>query len=84
MSLGLTVHTGTKRKLRGSGSLLFFTVSASAPMTVLAGGILATYAVSGNTGVPLTAVQRSIIRVSPSAAGPQTALRIFPEPLPAP
>ncbi len=53
-SPGLTVHTGTSRKLRGSGSLLFFTVSASAPMTVLAGGILTTFAVSGSTGVPLS------------------------------
>jgi amino acid transporter len=54
MSYPLTVHTGTTRRLRGSGSLLFFTVSASAPMTVLAGGILATYAVSGLVGVPLS------------------------------
>ena len=51
---GLTVHTGTNRRLRGSGSLLFFTVSASAPMTVLAGGITTTYAVGGITGVPLS------------------------------
>src|SRR4051794_1262037 len=53
-SPGLTVHTGSNRKLRGAGSLLFFTVSASAPMTVLAGGILATYAVGGLIGVPLS------------------------------
>ncbi len=53
-SPGLTVHTGTNRKLRGSGSLLFFTVSASAPMTVLAGGILTTFAVGGIVGVPLS------------------------------
>jgi amino acid transporter len=53
-SPGLTVHTGSNRKLRGSGSLLFFTVSASAPMTVLAGGILATFAVGGSIGVPLS------------------------------
>ena len=54
MSLGLTIDAGSNRKLRGAGSLLFFTVSASAPMTVLAGGVLATYAVSGSVGVPLS------------------------------
>ena len=37
----------------GVGSLVFFTVSASAPMTVLAGGVVATFAVSGVIGVPL-------------------------------
>ncbi|GAA2382162.1 APC family permease [Dactylosporangium salmoneum] len=36
------------------GSLIFFTVSASAPMTVLAGGVVTTYAVTGSIGVPLS------------------------------
>ncbi|HEX6501392.1 MAG TPA: APC family permease [Micromonosporaceae bacterium] len=35
-------------------SLIFFTVSASAPMTVLAGGVVATFAVTGSVGVPLS------------------------------
>jgi amino acid transporter len=33
---------------------VFFTVSASAPMTVLAGGVVATLAVTGVTGTPLS------------------------------
>ena len=37
----------------GAGSLTFFTVSASAPMTVLAGGVTTAFAVTGNVGVPL-------------------------------
>jgi amino acid transporter len=36
------------------GSLIFFTVSASAPMTVLAGGVATTYAVTHSVGVPLS------------------------------
>jgi amino acid transporter len=32
----------------------FFTISASAPMTVLAGSVVATYAVTGSIGVPLS------------------------------
>jgi amino acid transporter len=38
----------------GAGSLVFFTVSASAPMTVLAGGVVATLAVTGIIGTPLS------------------------------
>jgi amino acid transporter len=34
--------------------LFFFTVAASAPMTVLAGGVTQTYAVTGISGVPLS------------------------------
>src|SRR5215475_10063871 len=41
------------RSRLGVGSLIFFTVSASAPMTVLAGGVTTTFAVTGVTGVPL-------------------------------
>jgi amino acid transporter len=41
------------RKL-GTGKLVFFTVSASAPMTVLAGGVVVTLAVTGNVGTPLS------------------------------
>jgi amino acid transporter len=54
-----TEHSGfgtnaLSRDRLGVGSLVFFTVSASAPMTVLAGGIVATFAVSGVIGVPLS------------------------------
>ena len=53
-----TQHSGfgtnaLSRDRLGVGSLVFFTVSASAPMTVLAGGVVATFAVSGVIGVPL-------------------------------
>ncbi|GAA3209594.1 APC family permease [Dactylosporangium siamense] len=38
----------------GTGKLVFFVVSASAPMTVLAGGVVVTLAVTGNVGTPLS------------------------------
>jgi amino acid transporter len=38
----------------GTAKLVFFTVSASAPMTVLAGGVIVTLAVTGNVGTPLS------------------------------
>src|SRR5436190_12260957 len=46
--------TGLARRRLGTGSLVFFTVSASAPMTVLAGGVTTTFAVTGVVGVPLS------------------------------
>jgi amino acid transporter len=42
------------RRRIGVLSLFFFTVAASAPMTVLAGGITTTFAVTGIAGVPLS------------------------------
>jgi amino acid transporter len=48
----VTPTLGNKRL--GTISLVFFLVSASAPMTVLAGGVVATFAVTGNLGVPLS------------------------------
>ena len=42
------------RRRIGVGSLIFFTVAASAPFTVLGGGITTTYAVTGIVGVPLS------------------------------
>jgi amino acid transporter len=42
-----------KRRL-GVTSLIFFTVAASAPMTVVGGGITTAYAVTGSTGIPLS------------------------------
>ncbi len=49
----ITPQSGLAKRRLGTVSLLFFTVSASAPMTVLAGGIIAAYAVTGSIGVPL-------------------------------
>ena len=50
----LTPQSGLARRRLGTGSLVFFTVAASAPMTVLAGGVTTTYAVTGGLGVPLS------------------------------
>jgi amino acid transporter len=50
---GLTdVHIGRTRRI-GTLSLVSFLISASAPMTVLAGGVVATFAVTGVVGVPV-------------------------------
>lgn len=43
----------TRRRL-GVVHLFFFTVAASAPLTVLGGGVTTTYAVTGIAGVPLS------------------------------
>lgn len=44
---------GLRRRRLGVVHLVFFTVAASAPLTVLAGGVTTAYAVSGNQAVPL-------------------------------
>ncbi len=49
----MSAASGLARKSMGARGLWFFAVSASAPMTVLAGGVLATLASTGVTGVPL-------------------------------
>ena len=54
MRLTSTAPSGLARKTLGAGALWFFAVSASAPMTVLAGGVVATYAATGVVGVPLS------------------------------
>ena len=36
-----------------SSDIVFFIVAASAPLTVIAGGVATTYLVTGNAGVPL-------------------------------
>src|SRR5437868_1562818 len=54
MTLPVPVAPGLSQRRLGAGSLIFFTVAASAPMTVLAGGVVATFAVTGNVGVPLS------------------------------
>ncbi|MET7969617.1 APC family permease [Micromonospora sp. NPDC005305] len=45
--------TGLIRKSLGTGALLVFSATASSPMAVLAGAIVATYASTGVTGTPL-------------------------------
>jgi amino acid transporter len=42
------------RRTLGAGALWVFGVSASSPLTVLVGGIVATYALTGVVGVPLS------------------------------
>jgi amino acid transporter len=51
-----TAPSGLARKSVGTAALFFFVVGASAPMTVLAGGVVATYAGTGVVGVPLSFV----------------------------
>lgn len=41
------------RSTLGVGDVVFFIVAASAPLTVIAGGVASTYLVTGNAGVPL-------------------------------
>jgi amino acid transporter len=48
----MTAPVGLARRTLGGGSLFFFAVSASAPMTVVAGGVVATYASTGVVAVP--------------------------------
>ncbi|MET8837821.1 APC family permease [Micromonospora sp. NPDC004540] len=45
--------SGLIRKSLGTGALLVFSATASSPMAVLAGAIVATYASTGVTGTPL-------------------------------
>jgi amino acid transporter len=52
-----TTQAGAPRLARrriGVVSLVFFTVAASAPLTVVGGGVTTTYAVTGIVGVPLS------------------------------
>ena len=50
----MSVGGGLARRSVGAGALWFFAVSASAPMTVLVGGVVTTYAGTGVVGVPLS------------------------------
>ena len=50
----MAAPSGLARKSISTGSLFFFCVGASAPMTVLAGGVVQTYALTGVVGVPLS------------------------------
>src|SRR5688500_3069149 len=64
------VHIGRNRRI-GTLSLVSFLISASAPMTVLAGGVVATFAVTGVIGValafPLIAVALALFTVGYAA-----------------
>jgi hypothetical protein len=51
---------GLTRKSVGSSGLSVLGVSASAPMTVLAGGVIATFATAGVLGVPLAFILLTI------------------------
>ena len=51
---GTTSSGALDRASVGTWGMTFFTISASAPMTVIAGSVVATYAVTGSTGVPLS------------------------------
>jgi amino acid transporter len=42
-----------ERRALGVPDIVFFIVAASAPLTVIAGGVASTYLVTGNAGVPL-------------------------------
>jgi amino acid transporter len=49
-----------RRRRLGVIHLVFFTVAASAPLTVLGGGVTTTFAVTGNVGVPLSFLVLSV------------------------
>ncbi len=48
----MTAPIGLARRTLSGGALFFFSVGASAPMTVLGGGVVATFAGTGIVGVP--------------------------------
>ncbi len=52
----MSARSGLARKSIGGPGLWFFAVGASSPMTVLAGGVVATYAGTGVVGVPFSFV----------------------------
>src|SRR3954471_2328872 len=64
------VHIGRTRRI-GTVSLVSFLISASAPMTVLAGGVVTTFAVTGVIGValsfPLIAIALALFTVGYAA-----------------
>src|SRR2546430_3375997 len=50
----MTAPSGLARKSIGTGSVFFFCVAAAAPLTAVAGGVVATYGATGVVGVPLS------------------------------
>jgi amino acid transporter len=59
----LTSSGGLDRRTLGVPALVFLIVAASAPLTVLAGGVPSTFAVTGLLGVPLAFLALGIILV---------------------
>jgi amino acid transporter len=57
----ITPNTSLRRGRLGTGHLVFFTVAASAPLTVLGGGVTTMYAVSGNVGAALSFVLVAVV-----------------------
>lgn len=53
--------SGLRRGRLGTAHLVFFTVAASAPLTVLGGGVTTMYAVSGNIGAALSYVLLAVV-----------------------
>src|SRR5918999_5122698 len=53
-SPGHQIVSQLRRRRLGVIHLVFFTVAASAPLTVLGGGVTTTFAVTGIPGVPLS------------------------------
>ncbi|MCI4065186.1 APC family permease [Micromonospora sp. R77] len=53
--------SGLRRGRLGTAHLVFFTVAASAPLTVLGGGVTTTYAVTGNVGTALSFVLLAVV-----------------------
>ncbi|MEV1289804.1 APC family permease [Micromonospora sp. NPDC049679] len=49
-----TSHSGLAKRRLGVVHLVFFTVAASAPLTVLGGGITTAFLVTGNIGTPIS------------------------------
>lgn len=49
-----TSPAGLSRKSLGTAGLVLLSIAASAPLTVLAGGVIATFAATGVVGVPLS------------------------------
>jgi amino acid transporter len=56
----MTAPTGLAKKSIGTSSLFWFLVGASAPMTVLVGGVIATYQLTGVVGTPLSFLMLSV------------------------
>jgi amino acid transporter len=52
---------GLRRGRLGTAHLVFFTVAASAPLTVLGGGVTTMYAVSGNIGAALSYIVLAVV-----------------------
>lgn len=53
--------SGLRRGRLGTAHLVFFTVAASAPLTVLGGGVTTMYAVSGNVGAALSYILLAVV-----------------------